>query len=107
MFCQEARGKENGMKDKELKEILIGAGILEEKIAHFSMETYCRTNNLGEKLDAIIEFLGIEFKRDPDPKLRAYKIAPDNTNKNNPAVAGQSSPQGGGCALAPVSLDAV
>ena len=78
------------MKDKELRSLLEDAGIISERDTEFGK--YYVPVCIGEKLDAIAKYLGLEFKRVPEKVIAVSKVAPQQnmeaakTNIQQPKV---------------------
>jgi hypothetical protein len=78
------------MKDKELRSLLEDAGIIIGRDSEFGK--FYVPVCIGEKLDAIIKYLDLEFKRVPEKVIAVSKVAPQQnvesakTNIQQPKV---------------------
>ena len=53
------------MKDKELRGLLVDAGVIKER-THPEYGTWSEAVAIGEKIDALAVYLGIKFERIPE-----------------------------------------
>jgi hypothetical protein len=64
------------MKDKELREVLIDAGVI--KNPSYEGISYLQAVPIEDKINAIAQYLGIKFERVPEVVVAKKKDAPQN-----------------------------
>ena len=69
------------MRDKQLRMVLASSGVIKQYKTSDCGEWVEPTDpfTIGEKVDAIIKFLGINFERKPEVCIAKVKVAPQNT----------------------------
>ena len=64
------------MKDKELRDLLVDSGVVKER-KNIEYGTWLESVPIGEKIDAIVRYLGITFERIPESVIAKKKDAPE------------------------------
>jgi hypothetical protein len=70
------------MKDKELREVLVEAGVIRDR--SYEGISFLEAVAIEDKIDAIARYLGIKFERIPETVVARIKDAPQNAVEAKP-----------------------
>lgn len=69
------------MKDKELREVLIEAGVISDQ--SYEGISFLQAVPIGDKINAIARYLGIKFEHVPEMVVAKKKDAPQNIKEDS------------------------
>lgn len=73
------------MKDKQLRNVLADSGVIKNYETYGECGDWVEPTSptMGEKVDAIIKFLNIDFERKPEVLIAHVKVTPIEVKKND------------------------